>query len=206
MSSALKPHLHLEVGHILFLDIVGYSKLLADEQKELVQELNQIVRETEQFRVGEAEGKLTRLPTGDGMVLVFTNNPEAPLECALEISQKLQSRPQLKLRMGIHSGPVNPIADVNDQANLAGAGINLAQRVMACGDAGHILVSKHVAEDLEGYEQWRPLLHDLGACEMKHGMRVSIVNLYAAQVGNQQLPKKFEVLKKRRARMRWVAA
>ena len=131
MASALKPHLHLEVGHILFLDIVGYSKPLADEQKELVQELNRIVRETKQFQAAEAEGKLTRLPTGDGMVLVFTNNPEAPVECALEISQKLQSRPQLKLRMGIHSGPVNPVADVNDQANLAGAGINIAQRVMS---------------------------------------------------------------------------
>jgi TolB-like protein/Tfp pilus assembly protein PilF len=205
MASVIETHLHLAVGHILFLDIVGYSKLLADEQKELVQELNQIVRETEQFRVGEAEGKLTRLPTGDGMVLVFTNNPEAPVECALEISQKLQNRPQLKLRMGIHSGPVNPVADVNDQANLAGAGINVAQRVMSCGDAGHILLSKHFAEDLEEYEHWRPLLHDLGACEVKHGMRVAIANLYGDEVGNPQLPKKFQALKKRSARMRWAA-
>ena len=130
MSSVQEPHLHLEVGHILFLDIVGYSKLLADEQKGLVQELNQIVRETKQFRAAEAEGKLTRLPTGDGMVLVFTNNPEAPVECALEISNALQSHPKLKVRMGIHSGPVNPVADVNDQSNLLGAGINVAQRVM----------------------------------------------------------------------------
>jgi TolB-like protein/Tfp pilus assembly protein PilF len=205
MASAIETHLHLAVGHILFLDIVEYSKLLADEQRELVQELNQIVRETEQFRVGEAEGKLTRLPTGDGMVLVFTNNPEAPVECALEISRKLQSRPQLKLRMGIHSGPVNPVADVNDQANLAGAGINVAQRVMSCGDAGHILLSKHFAEDLEEYEHWRPLLHDLGACEVKHGMRVAIANLYGDEVGNPQLPKKFQALKKRSARMRWAA-
>jgi TolB-like protein/Tfp pilus assembly protein PilF len=205
MASALEPHLHLEVGHILFLDVVGYSKLLADEQKELVQELNQIVRETTQFQTAEAEGKLTRLPTGDGMVLVFTNNPEAPVECALEISQKLQSRPQLKLRMGIHSGPVNPVADVNDQANLAGAGINVAQRVMSCGDAGHILLSKHFAEDLEEYEHWRPLLHDLGACEVKHGMRVAIANLYGDEVGNPQLPKKFQALKKHSARMRWAA-
>src|SRR6266478_7347115 len=204
MASALEPHLRLAVGHILFLDIVGYSKLLADEQKELVQELNQLVRETEQFREAEAAGKLTRLPTGDGMVLVFTNNPEAPVECALEISRKLQSRPQLKLRMGIHSGPVNTVADVNDQANLAGAGINLAQRVMACGDAGHILVSKHVAEDLEEYEQWRPLLHELGTCEVKHGMRVSIVNLHGDGVGNPQPPKKFQALKKHSTRMRWV--
>jgi class 3 adenylate cyclase len=153
MSSAQERHLHLEVGHILFLDIVGYSKLLSDEQKELVQELNQIVRETEQFRAAEVEGKLTRLPTGDGMVLVFTNNPEAPVECALEISKALQSHPKLKLRMGIHSGPVNPVADVNDQANLLGAGINVAQRVMSCGDAGHILLSKHFAEHLQHYAQ-----------------------------------------------------
>jgi class 3 adenylate cyclase len=149
MSSVQEPHLHLEVGHILFLDIVGYSKLLVDEQKELVQELNQIVRETEQFRAAEAEHKLTRLPTGDGMVLVFTNNPEAPVECALEISKALQSHPKLRVRMGIHSGPVSPIADVNDRSNLLGAGINMAQRVMYCGDAGHILLSKHFAEDLE---------------------------------------------------------
>src|SRR6266478_1469649 len=190
MASALEPHLRLAVGHILFLDIVGYSKLLADEQKELVQELNQIVRETEQFRVGEAEGKLTRLPTGDGMVPVFTNNPEAPVECALEISRKLQSRPQLKLRMGIHSGPVNPIADVNDQANLAGAGINVAQRVMSCGDAGHILLSKHFAEDLEHYAHWRSHLHDVGRVEVKHGARIPIVNLYTDQLGNAALPAK----------------
>jgi TolB-like protein/Tfp pilus assembly protein PilF len=205
MASELKPHLHLEVGHILFLDITGYSKLLADEQKELVQELNQIVRATKQFQAAEAEGRLTRLPTGDGIVLVFRNNPEAPVECALEISQKLQNRPQLKLRMGIHSGPVNPVADVNDQANLAGAGLNMAQRVMNCGDAGHILVSKHVAEDLEEYEHWRPFLHDLGTCEVKHGMRVAIANLYSDKVGNPLLPKKFQALKKHSARMRWAA-
>src|SRR6478672_1402620 len=204
MSSELKPHLHLEVGHILFLDIVGYSKLLADEQKELIQELNHVVRETKQFQTAEAEGKLTRLPTGDGIVLVFMNNPEAPLECALEISQKLQNRPQLKLRMGIHSGPVNPVADVNDQANLTGAGINMAQRVMDCGDAGHILLSRHVAEDLEEYEQWRPLLHDLGTSEVKHGVRVSVSNLYSDEVGNPQLPKKFLALKKHRSHVRWA--
>jgi TolB-like protein/Tfp pilus assembly protein PilF/class 3 adenylate cyclase len=190
MSSALEPHLHLEVGHILFLDIVGYSKLLADEQKELVQELNRIVRETKQFRGAEAEGKLTRLPTGDGMVLVFTNNPEAPVECALEISKALQSHPKLKLRMGIHSGPVNPFADVNDQSNLAGAGINVAQRVMSCGDAGHILLSKHFAEDLEHYAHWRSHLHDVGRVEVKHGARIPIVNLYTDQLGNAALPAK----------------
>jgi TolB-like protein/class 3 adenylate cyclase/cytochrome c-type biogenesis protein CcmH/NrfG len=190
MSSVQEPHLHLEVGHILFLDIVGYSKLLADQQKELVQELNQIVRETEQFRAAEAEGKLTRLPTGDGMVLVFTNNPEAPVECALEISEALQTHPRLKVRMGIHSGPVNPFADVNDQSNLAGAGINVAQRVMYCGDAGHILLSKHFAEDLEHYAHWRSYLHDVGTVEVKHGGRIPIVNLYTDQLGNSALPTK----------------
>jgi TolB-like protein/Tfp pilus assembly protein PilF len=190
MSSIQEAHLHLEVGHILFLDIVGYSKLLSDEQKELVQELNQIVRETEQFRAAEAEGKLTRLPTGDGMVLVFTNNPEAPVECALEISKALQSHPKLKVRMGIHSGPVNPVADVNDQSNLLGAGINLAQRVMYCGDAGHILLSKHFAEDLENYAHWRSHLHDVGGLRDKHGLKVPLVNLYTDQLGNSALPAK----------------
>ncbi len=190
MSSVQEPHLHLEVGHILFLDIVGYSKLLADEQKELVQELNQIVRETEQFRAAEAEGKLTRLPTGDGMVLVFANNPEAPVECALEISKALQSHPKLKVRMGIHSGPVNPVADVNDQSNLLGAGINVAQRVMYCGDAGHILLSKHFAEDLGHYAHWRSHLHDVGEVTDKHGLSVPLVNLYTDELGNSALPVK----------------
>src|SRR5262245_11713495 len=190
MSSELKSHLHLEVGHILFLDIVGYSKLLADEQKELIQELNRVVRETEQFRAAEAEGKLTRIPTGDGMVLVFTNNPEAPVECALEISNALQSHPKLKVRMGIHSGPVNPVADVNDQSNLLGAGINVAQRVMCCGDAGHILLSKHFAEDLEHYAHWRSCLHDIGAATGKHGLKVALANLYTDQLGNSALPER----------------
>jgi TolB-like protein/class 3 adenylate cyclase/Tfp pilus assembly protein PilF len=190
VSRTQEPHLHLEVGHILFLDIVGYSKLLSDEQKELVQELNQIVRETEQFRTAEAEGKLTRLPTGDGMVLVFTNNPEAPVECALEISKALRSHPNLKVRMGIHSGPVNPVADVNDQSNLLGAAINVAQRVMCCGDAGHILLSKHFAEDLEHYAHWRSHLHDIGKATDKRGLKVPLVNLYTDQLGNSALPAK----------------
>ena len=204
MASALKPHLHLEVGHILFLDIVGYSKLLADEQRELIQELNQIVRGTDQFRSAEAEGKLTRLPTGDGMVLVFANNPEAPLECALEVSKALQNYPTLKLRMGIHSGPVNPVMDVNDQANLAGAGINMAQRVMSCGDSGHILLSRRLAEDLAQYPRWRAYLHDLGQCEGKHGTRIGVVNLYTEKAGNRKLPKKFQALQKHRAHVRWA--
>src|SRR5215472_11712200 len=203
MSSELKPHLHLKVGHILFLDIVGYSKLLADEQKELVQELNRIVRETKQFREAEAAGKLTRLPTGDGIVLVFTNNPEAPVECALEISNALQNYPKLKLRMGIHSGPVNPVADVNDQANLAGAGINIAQRVMSCGDAGHILVSKNLAEHLEHYAHWRSHLHNVGEVKVKHGAKIRLVNLYTDEFGNSALPTK---LRRARAAFRFQSA
>ena len=150
-----------EIGHVLFIDIVGYSKLLINEQSEQLQKLKEIVRGTEQVRLAEAEGKLLRLPTGDGGALVFRNNPEAPVLCALEIAQALKSHPQLRVRMGIHSGPVNEVTDLNEQANIAGAGINIAQRVMDCGDAGHILLSKHVAEDLEQYGQWQPLLHDL---------------------------------------------
>src|SRR5207248_349547 len=176
-----------------------------NEQSEQLRTLKEIVRETEQFRLAEAEGKLLRLPTGDGGALVFRTSPEAPVLCALEISEQLKNHLELRVRMGIHSGPVNEVTDLNAQANIAGAGLNIAQRVMDCGDAGHILLSKHVAEDLEEYEQWRPLLHDLGACEVKHGMRVTIVNLYADQVGNPQPPKKFQALKKHRTRMRWAA-
>src|SRR5438132_1737057 len=192
MSADLKPHLRLEIAHVLFIDIVGYSKLLIDEQKELLQELNELVRQTDQVRAAEAEGKMVRLPTGDGMALVFSNNPEAPVECALEISKALQNHPEIKLRMGIHSGAVNQIADVNDRSNVAGAGINIAQRVMDCGDAGHILLSKHVAEDLAQYRRWQPYLHDLGECEVKHGVRVSVVNLYTEELGNPAIPEQFK--------------
>src|SRR5438045_6973466 len=139
----------LEIGHVLFIDIVGYSKLLITEQSDQLQTLRQILRGTEQFKKAKAEGKLLRLPTGDGGALVFRNSPEAPVLCALEISKALRSHPELKVRMGIHSGPVNEITDLNEQANIAGAGINIAQRVMDCGDAGHILLSKHVADELE---------------------------------------------------------
>ena len=172
ISSERSSDVKFEIGHVLFIDIVGYSKLLITEQSEQIQTLKEIVRGTEQFRIAEAEGKLLRLPTGDGGALVFRTSPEAPMLCAMEIANSLKTYPKLRVRMGIHSGPVNEISDLNEQANLAGAGINMAQRVMACGDAGHILVSKHVAEDLEEYEHWRPLLHDLGTCEVKHGARL----------------------------------
>src|SRR2546421_13043109 len=204
MPSEHSPDVKLEIGHVLFIDIVGYSKLLINEQSEQLRTLKEIVRGTEQFHLAQAEGKLLRLPTGDGGALVFRTSPEAPVRSAMEIAKSLKNYPKLRVRMGIHSGPVNEISDLNEQANLAGAGVNMAQRVMACGDAGHILVSKHVAEDLEEYEHWRPLLHDLGTCEVKHGMRVGIANLYADQVGNPHLPKKFEALKKHSARLRWA--
>ena len=205
MPADSESHLHLEIGHVLFVDIVGYSKLLINEQSERIQELTEIVRGTEQFRLAEAEGKLMRLPTGDGGALVFRTSPEAPVRCAMEITKALKDYPELRVRMGIHSGPVNEISDLNEQANIAGAGINMAQRVMDCGDAGHILLFKHVAEDLAEYEHWRPLLHDLGQCEVKHGVHLGVVNLYSAEVGNSQLPKKFQVLKRHRVRVRWIA-
>jgi len=184
-----------EIGHVLFVDIVGYSKLLIHEQSERLQRLREIARATEQFRAAEAEGKLLRLPTGDGGALVFRDSPEAPVTCALEMSKALKNHPDLRVRMGIHSGPVKEVTDLNEQANIAGAGINIAQRVMDCGDAGHILVSKRVADDLEQYGRWRPLLHDLGICEVKHGATLGIVNLYSDDAGNPETPKKFKVEK-----------
>src|SRR5438270_6979380 len=195
MASTSPSGVKLEIGHVLFIDIVGYSKLLITEQSELLRRLSDVVRETEQFRSAEAEGKLVRLPTGDGMALVFRNSPEAPVRCALELSKGLKAHPELKVRMGIHSGPVNEVADVNERANITGAGINIAQRVMDCGDTGHILLSKHVADDLEQYPQWRSHLHDLGECEVKHDVRVHVVNLYTDELGNRELPEKFQQAK-----------
>jgi TolB-like protein/class 3 adenylate cyclase/Tfp pilus assembly protein PilF len=187
-----KSDLRLEIAHVLFIDIVGYSKRMIDEQHELLQDLNQIVRNTAAFRSAEASANLIRVPTGDGMALVFSTTPEAPVQCALEISKALRSHSELQVRMGIHSGPVSGIKDVNDRSNIAGAGINVAQRVMDCGDGGHILLSKRVAEDLEQYRQWRPYLHELGECEVKHGARVSLVNLYRDEVGNPAIPEKLK--------------
>jgi TolB-like protein/Tfp pilus assembly protein PilF len=189
MPAESKHALRLEIAHVLFIDIVSYSSLLISEQSELLGKLNDAVRGTEHFRSAEAEGRLIRLPTGDGMALVFRNSPEEPVRCSLEISQALKNHPELQVRMGIHSGPVNEVADVNERANIAGAGINIAQRVMDCGDAGHILLSKHVAEDLQHYPEWRPYLYDVGQCEVKHGETISIVNLYTAELGNPSPPR-----------------
>jgi TolB-like protein/Tfp pilus assembly protein PilF len=199
MPADSESELQLEIGHVLFIDIVGYSNLLISEQSNQIQELREIVRGTEQFRIAEAEGKLLRLPTGDGGALVFRTSPEAPVLCALEISKKLKNHPELRVRMGIHSGPVNEITDLSEQANVAGAGINIAQRVMDCGDAGHILLSRHVAEDLEQYPRWRPLLHNLGECVVKHGVPIFVVNLYNDEVGNPQLPERFKLAQKEQA-------
>src|ERR1700736_1352092 len=187
MASEVKKEIAFEIPHVFFIDIVGYSKLLINEQSEQIQELKQIVRGTEQFRLAEAEGKLLRLPTGDGGALVFRNSPEASVLCAMEISNELKKHPELRVRMGIHSGPVNEVTDLNEQANIAGAGINIAQRIMDCGDAGHILLSKRVADDLEHYPQWRSLLHELGECEVKHGLRISILNFSGEEAANPNL-------------------
>jgi TolB-like protein/class 3 adenylate cyclase len=201
---SVEKEVQLEIAHVLFIDIVGSSKLSISEQHAAIEELNQVVRASEQFQRAEAARRLLKIPTGDGMVLVFYTSPEAPAQCAVEISRALKEHPRLHLRMGIHSGPLSGVVDVTERANLAGAGINIAKRVMDCGDAGHILLSKHVAEDLEEYEKWRPLLHDLGTCEVKHGMQVAIVNLWSDDVGNRQLPRKFQALRKQRARVRWA--
>ena len=190
MPDEQKTKLRLEIAHVLFIDIVGYSKLRTTEQSAHIEKLRNIVRGTDQFRTAEAEGKLLRLPTGDGGALVF-RNLEAPVLCAVDIANALRDHPELRVRMGIHSGPVNEVTDLNEQANIAGAGINIAQRVMDCGDAGHILVSKHVAEDLEQYDQWHPYLHDLGECEIKHGERLNLVNFYNHEIGNSAMPNKF---------------
>jgi serine/threonine-protein kinase len=201
MDETEKTKLRLEIAHVLFIDIVGYSKLLIDEQSEALQELNGIVRNTEAARAAEKAGQLIFLPTGDGMALVFTGSVEDPVECALQISQALRAQPSLPVRMGIHSGPVHHVADVNNRENIAGAGINTAQRVMDCGDAGHILVSKRVADDLAQYRRWQPYLHELGDFEVKHDVVVSVVNLYADVVGNPNLPEKFKQSKEAAQRM-----
>jgi TolB-like protein/Tfp pilus assembly protein PilF len=192
MNSETGSHRRLEIAHVLLVDIVGYSKLLLNEQSKILDELNEVVRGTEQVRLAQAAGALLRLPTGDGVALIFRNSPEAPAECALEIAQVLRNHPKLQLRMGIHSGPINEVISADDRPNIAGAGINIAQRVMDCGDAGHILLSKHVAEDLETHEHWRPYLHDLGEVTVKHGVSINIVNLYTGDFGEAQVPAKVQ--------------
>ncbi|HZA38903.1 MAG TPA: tetratricopeptide repeat protein [Candidatus Baltobacteraceae bacterium] len=211
MAAEVKKEIQLEIAHVLFTDIVGYSKLPITQQRALVERLNEIVRDTDEFQAAETAGRLIKIPTGDGITLVFYHSPEAPVECALEISRALKKYPELQLRMGIHSGPVSGVIDATGKANVAGAGINIAQRVMDCGDAGHILLSKHVAEDLEEYPHWQPHLHDLGECEVKHGVRVSVVNLYTEELGNPAVPEKLNAARlaaaaqRKRAAYRWLS-
>jgi adenylate cyclase len=199
------PEIALEIGHVLFVDIVGYSKLLIHEQLEGLEKLREIARATETFRAAQREGKLMRLPTGDGGALVFRTSPEEPVKCAVEIARELKKNPELRVRMGIHSGPVKEVTDLSEQGNIAGAGINIAQRVMDCGDAGHILLSKRVADDLEQYAKWRSLLHDLGSCEVKHGVSLALFNLYSDEFGNPECPKRFADDKKVERKIETVA-
>src|SRR5437870_4508541 len=206
MVAKLKSDPHLEIAHVLFIDVVGYSKLLVNEQREVVEQLNQIVRKTPQFRKSEAARKLIKIPVGDGMALVFFQTPEEPVQCAMEIARTLKSHPRIRLRMGVHSGPVDQVKDVNDRTNVAGAGMNIAQRVMDCGDAGHILISKRVADDLAQDRLWHPHLHELGEVEVKHGAKLGVVNLYTEELGNPQTPEKFEGLKQERDASRTAAA
>ncbi len=191
MASESENNLRFEIGHVLFIDIVGYSKLLIEEQRERLRQLTEIVLATPQVAKSTDE-QLVRLPTGDGMALVFRNSAEEPTRCALEIAQALKSRPEVRVRMGIHSGPVSEVTDVSGRSNIAGAGINMAQRVMDCGGADHILLSHRAAEDLVQYRQWRSRLHDLGECEVKHGVRLHVFNLYTEDIGNRDLPEKFQ--------------
>jgi TolB-like protein/class 3 adenylate cyclase/Tfp pilus assembly protein PilF len=192
MAAEVKKEIELEIAHVLFTDIVGYSKLPIHQQRAVIDRLNEVVRSTDEFQAAETAGRLIKIPTGDGITLVFYHSPEAPVECALEISRALKKHPEVQLRMGIHSGPVSGVIDATGKANVAGPGINIAQRVMDCGDAGHILLSKHVAEDLEEYPHWQPHLHKLGECEVKHGVCVSVVNLYTAELGNPAVPEKLK--------------
>src|ERR1700758_2536354 len=204
MPGESEKNLRLEIGHVLFIDLVGYSKLLIEEQKERLRQLTEIVLATARVRESTNE-QLVRLPTGDGMALVFRNSAEEPAQCALEITQALKTHPEIAIRMGIHSGPVSEVTDVSGRTNITGGGINMAQRVMDCGDGGHILLSKHVANDLQEHRQWSSWLHDLGECEVKHGVRLGVVNLYRDGVGNPQLPKKVWASRLGQTRKRWGA-
>src|SRR5260370_29709211 len=190
MPTKIKADPHLAIAHVVFIDVVGYSKLLVNEQREVVDQLTRLVRKTSQFRKSEATGRLISIPVGDGMALVFFQTPEEPVQCAMEIARALKNHPRLRLRMGVHSGPVDQVKDINDRLSVAGTGINIAQRVMDCGDAGHILVSKRVAEDLAQDRLWQPHLHELGEIEVKHGAKLGIVNLYSEELGNPQAPEK----------------
>src|ERR1700741_4827448 len=193
MPAEIKQEIAPEIAHVLFIDIVAYSKMAIDDQRAAIEKLNQIVQSADEYRKAESENRLLKIPTGDGMALIFYHSPEGPVECALEISRALKAEhSNLRLPLGINSGLVSGVVDVNGRANVAGAGINTAQRIMDCGDAGHILLSKRVAEDLEQFKHWRPHLYHIGECEVKHGEKIEIVNLFTAELGNRELPEKFK--------------
>src|SRR5213080_497194 len=211
MAAEVKKEIQLEIAHVVFTDIVDYSKLPINQQRASVERLNEIVRGTDEYQAAEMAGRLITIPTGDGITLVFYHSPEEPVECALEVSRALKKYPELQLRMGIHSGPVSGLIDSTGKANVAGAGISMAQRVTDCGDAGHILLSKHVAEDLEEYPHWQPHLHELGECEVTHGVHLSVVSLSTAELGNPAVPEKLKAAsvaaaaRRKRAAFRWLS-
>src|SRR6202049_2112941 len=186
----------LEMAHVLFMDIVGYSKLPMDHQEVALHTLQAVVSATPEFLRAQASEDMIRLPTGDGMALVFFGDAEAAARCALEVSRALKSHPEILLRMGLHNGPVYRVADINANQNVAGGGINIAQRVMDCGDAGHILASQSVADVLGQLSSWKDRLHDLGEAEVKHGVRVHLYNLYTVGAGNAELPQKLHTAQK----------
>src|SRR5205807_9702441 len=195
----------VEIGHVLMMDVVEYSTLLITEQSRIMSEIKRIVRSTARIQQAEADGELVCVPTGDGMLLVFFNDPEAPIECAIEISAAIKNHPEIRLRMGIHSGPVNQVVDVNERANATGAGIDMAQRGMDCGGAGHLLVSKRVADDLAPFPRWNPHLHELGECEVKHGRKISLVNFHTSEIGNAERPQRCSAVNEQAARHKTVS-
>jgi tetratricopeptide (TPR) repeat protein/class 3 adenylate cyclase len=201
-SSILGQPTKLEIAHVLFTDIVGYSKLPLDHQKEVLGTLQEVVSSTPEFLRAQASQQMIRLPTGDGMAIVFFEDAEAAARCAIEVSRALKSHPEIPLRMGLHSGPVYRVADINANQNVAGGGINIAQRVMDCGDAGHILASQSVADVLGHLSRWKECLHDLGETDVKHGVRVHLYNVYTEEVGNAALPEKLQAAQRRLAAMR----
>ena len=210
MSDDLQSNIELEIAHVLFIDVVGYTTLPINEQSAVVAELTRLVRETPHFKAADAAAKLIRIPTGDGMALVFFNSPEAPVRCAIELAQALRGNKKIQVRMGIHSGPVHSVADVNERTNVAGAAINTAQRIMDCADGGHILVSTRVAEDLSHHSEWRSSLHPLGEVEVKHGQIVSVVNVYGDNYGNPAVPSRVRPSKRPavrppQRRLPWIA-
>ena len=190
MYSNPRTDLDLETGHILFIDIVGLARMLALEQQESLHKLSQIIRNTDAGKTTEEE--LPRLSTGSGLALAFATTADAAVRCAMQISTGWRTYPELKLRMGIHTGPVNRMTEANDRIGVAGPGVNVARRVTDCGDTGHILLSRHAVERLSDRSHWQPYLHDLGECEVTNGEVIAVVNFYTDEVGNSSPPKRFK--------------